>query len=170
MPTEQTEHGFSPNARVISLDPEATEAAVELVEQFLAQREQGNALFEGEFREDVYKQAVALTAAINTLVTDYRFHRPTQWAYEAACRAIEKHRQRADEAEAELTALKASLERQWSFRYDDGFGIEEREGYYDTEGDARIAAEHHQYDGHSGPHTIVTRLASEWQAVSDEEA
>lgn len=111
MPTEQTEqrtHGFSAKAQVIALDPEATEAAAELVDQFLAQREQGNALFEGEFREDVYKQAEALTKAIRTLVADYRFHRPTQWAYDAACAAIEKHRQRADKAEAELAALKAT--------------------------------------------------------------
>ena len=37
-------------------------------------------------------------------------HAPTEYAYLAACRAIEKHRERADAAEAEIARLRGVLE------------------------------------------------------------
>lgn len=36
---------------------------------------------------------------------------PTQWAYDQACAALEKHRVRADEAEAEIGRLHAEIHR-----------------------------------------------------------
>jgi hypothetical protein len=41
-------------------------------------------------------------------VLEIRPYYPTQDACDAACKALEKHRQRADKAEADLAALDAS--------------------------------------------------------------
>ena len=39
--------------------------------------------------------------------TNTVWSRPTAWAYAAACKALEKHRQRAEKAEAERDAIEA---------------------------------------------------------------
>ncbi len=38
----------------------------------------------------------------------YENRTPTQWAYDQACAAIEKHRNRADDAEKKLSELESS--------------------------------------------------------------
>lgn len=116
MPSEKIEqqaHGFSPNARVISLDAEAIETAAALVESFLDARASGHATCRLEYLGSgaTLIKTDALISAMGLLVADHRHHRPTQWAYEQACRAIDKHRVRADIAESDVRDLAEHLGR-----------------------------------------------------------
>jgi len=63
------------------------------------------------------KRIVELEAERDLAVAHDRQPYPTQWAYDQACKAIEKHRSRAESAEAErdaaVAACKKALEEVW---------------------------------------------------------
>jgi hypothetical protein len=110
MPTEKTEqrpYGDGVTAPIHPIDPEALEAAATLVEAFLGARASGHATARLEFlgNDSTLVKTDALVSALGLLLVDYRHHRPTQWAYDQACAAIEKHRQRADTAESDVRDL-----------------------------------------------------------------
>ena len=58
--------------------------------------------------EAAEKRIAALESDIKSANELYENRVPTEWAYNQACAAIEKHRLRADNAEAQLTGLLAA--------------------------------------------------------------
>lgn len=70
-----------------------------------------------------------------------------------------------DTAEAELAEYRdAGIGREYAYRYDDGYGIEETSlNAYATVDDAREASRPHHRNA-----TIITRLASDWEPVQPE--
>jgi|GEM_PF-3957692 len=58
--------------------------------------------------DDAEKRIAALESDIKSANERYENRVPTEWAYNQACAAIEKHRLRADNAEAQLAELVAA--------------------------------------------------------------
>lgn len=89
---------------ILPLDETALGTAADRLEAWLAFAET-NRPGHDHLRDVGYENYPISDADLEILLLDFRHHRPTQWAYDRACEALEKHRQRADQAEAERDRL-----------------------------------------------------------------
>jgi hypothetical protein len=158
-----------------TIDPGELAAAVTRLE---AWREHGRTVQPNhDHLGDVrYRSYPISDADLDLLLADYRFHRPTQWAYDQACAALHKRpthseyeraeaerdeqRARADTAEArirELEAERAEATTEWTLGYRDTDGIYDYAPTTYTEAGARHHATKH-------PHAFPAyRLIGPWR-------
>lgn len=66
--------------------------------------------YSAQYVTELLAEVERLTEERDQAIAHDRQPYPTQWAYDQACEALEKHRQRADKAEAERDRLRAALE------------------------------------------------------------
>lgn len=106
----QQPYGDGVTEPILPIDPQALENAAARFEKWLAFAAV-NQPGKDHLRDVSYADYPIGDDDLKILLVDYRYHRPTEWAYLQACRALDKHRARADLAEGARDAASALLRR-----------------------------------------------------------
>lgn len=188
MTTQQADgrpYGDGVTEPIHPVDPAALEAAANRFEAWLAfadvsrpgKNHLGDVAYEGHPISD---------ADLRILLVDYRHHRPTQWAYDRACEALHKQRERAEKAEAEnghLAQLVANKDESTSEIFAANLDLHERlaelkvewsprvgDGSFPTKAGALHAAAERYGSGPVDDSEVAWRLVGRWRDADEYQA